>query len=119
MKLLLLIPLLALISCGPSIEEIEAREKAKADSIKKVTQVVQVSVPKIEKYFLASDFALIPGKIVGWAPLDNEIESWRCSGGDNPDGTIYIHIQDETGKVTVMICDYRAWVNLHTGDILK
>jgi len=125
---ILLACLIFMISCGPSMEEINAIEKAKSDAIEKskfdsINRVLEkqkiAAEEKNKKYFLANQFDLIPGKIVGWAPTDDEIEKWKCNGGTVPDRIIYIHIQDQYGMVTVMKCNQMAWINLHTGDILR
>ena len=121
-NIIYLLPIMFLLSCGPSAEEIETMKKIKADSIAAIQPVIVEEViqqPKIQAYFTASDFNLIPGKIVGWAPTDEVIEEFKSNGGDKADREIYIHIQSETGKITIMECDVKAWINLHTGDILK
>jgi plastocyanin len=117
------------MACGPSKEELDAWEKAKADSVAAVTQATQkaetekqqaiANQEKPKKYFLANQFDLIPGTIVGWAPTDETIFTWKCNGGTVPDRAIYIHIQDQYGMVTVMKCNHMAWINLHTGDVLR
>jgi hypothetical protein len=120
------------MACGPSKEELDAWEKAKQDSVTAATnreleaqkletekQQKVANDEKNKKYFLANQFDLIPGKIVGWAPQDEEILTWKCNGGAVPDRTIYIHIQDQYGMVTVLKCNHMAWLNLHTGDVLR
>jgi predicted Fe-S protein YdhL (DUF1289 family) len=129
---ILAVCLLFLMACGPSKEELDAWKKAKADSTAAVTaQMLEkqkqeteaqqkiVNDEKNKSYFLANQFDLVPGKVVGWAPSDGEIELWKSNGGTVPDRTIYIHIQDQYGMVTVMKCSHMAWLNLHTGDILR
>lgn len=120
------------MACGPSKEELDAWEKAKNDSIAAVKAKVELeqkaetekqqaiaNQEKTKKYFLANQFDLIPGTIVGWAPNDETIALWKSNGGTVPDRVIYIHIQDQYGMVTVMKCSHMAWINLHTGDVLR
>lgn len=126
------VSLIFLMACGPSKYELEMRELAKQDSITAANAALEAKQKaeiekqqkiaeeaKTKKYFLANQFDLIPGTIVGWAPKDEEIETWVCNGGKVANRTIYIHIQDAYGQVTVMPCSYMAWLNLHTGDVLR
>jgi hypothetical protein len=128
-----LITLTVFVSCGPSLEEIEAREKTKVDSAAAVNALLEkqkietenalkiAEEAKKKRYFLANQFDLIPGTIVGWAPTDETINKWEYNQADGkePKGKIYVHIQDSYGMVTVLPCSYRAWLNLHTGDVLR
>lgn len=126
MKKLLLLPLF-LIACGPSLEEIEAIEKRKHDSIEvvrteKLTDAIETLGPSDDdkpSYYSAAEFGLITGEVEMFAPTEEEIETWRSAGGEIPDGKIYIQIKSETGKITVMECEYKTWINIPVGSILK
>jgi hypothetical protein len=125
-KLFFILPLF-LIACGPSLEEIEAREKMKQDSILAVHQfdetekqeAVIKNLDDKESYYSAAEFGVMPGEVEMFAPTDEEIATWRSAGGEIPDGKIYIQIKSETGKITVMECDYKTWVNIPVGSTLK
>lgn len=132
MKTIVVILSLFLIACGPSKEELEAKLKRQADSTDAINALVASQKAETEKqekivreikprYFLANQFDLIPGTIVGWAPTDEAIGNWKVdeANGIEPKGKIYVHIQDTYGMITVMRCSYKAWLNLHTGDILR
>lgn len=120
--------LVSLVSCGPSkaeIEMLEIERQARVDSAIRQdsltdAQLNQIQVEQATDYYIASDFNLIPGIIVGWAPDEEVIQTWICSVRD---GTIYVHIQDSNGggAIKAIECDYKTWVNLHnsTVNILK
>lgn len=125
-KLLYILPLLILVSCGPSRKQIEAQLKLQADSISgvEVGEPVEPVEPvkeecKIKKYFIANDFKLTTGTVLDFTPSNEEVLTWECAGGTVKDRKIYIHIQDYSGMVTVMECDHRVWLNLYPGDVLK
>ncbi len=118
-KIIYLALVLGLVSCGPSSEEIAAYEQVKKDSLALIPQVDTIEEQKVQEYYLASDFGLIVGEVVKFEPSEEFIETWKSNGGEIPDGVIYIHIQHPDGRVSVMTCDNRAWLNLDTGDILK
>ena len=112
-----------LTSCTHSVTEkdteIETNNKiitqlqAELDSIK-ATKLE--SPPKAVSYFSAIDFNLTPGEVVAFAPTDEAVE------GANSKGVlidIYVHIKTESGLIKVMSIDYKGWLNLHPGDILK
>ena len=118
-----------IVSCGPSKEELDAqKERAKitADSIS--TALIKVledsTEPEVKEttsnrltFYNASDFKLVPGKIIKWAPSDDAVidegfktdKFFKC----------WVHLQQEDGSVKVMEVDEFAWRNLYTGDILK
>lgn len=117
-----------IVSCGPSREEIEsaiARRHAIADSISAsiVSRLEETSEPEVKEttkrltFYNASDFKLVPGKIIKWAPSDDAVieegfktdKFFKC----------WVHLQQEDGSVKVMEVDEFAWRNLYTGDILK
>lgn len=125
-KILFILPLF-LIACGPSLEEIEAREKKKQDSILMILQTEETdkqeavvkSIDDKESYYSAAEFGVITGEVEMFAPTDEEISTWRSAGGDITDGKIYIQIKSETGKISVMECDYKTWLNIPVGSTLK
>lgn len=126
LALLLLFPLF-LLACGPSIEQIEALEKAKFDSVEvsKVEKlnktVAKLTVHKNDKleYYSAAELGFVTGEVVMFAPENDVIETWRSAGGNKLDGKIYIQIRSESGKITIIECDYKTWVNIPVGSILK
>ena len=114
-----------IVSCGPSKEELDARNKYIADSISAsiVSRLEETSEPEVKEttkrltFYNASDFKLVPGKIIKWAPSDDAVieegfktdKFFKC----------WVHLQQEDGSVKVMEVDEFAWRNLYTGDILK
>jgi hypothetical protein len=121
MKLLLglLLATSVLTSCGPSREELEAREKFMSDSIQALgidTTLVKVSDGKVG-YYYASDFGLVPGKVIRWMPNDDEVIEAGFERDD--DYEVYIHILQSDGSVKVMKSTKYAWRNLYTGDVLR
>ena len=114
---------LVFISCGPTAKEKEVMEKARLDSLAADKELIINQSEKIKEpennYYLASEFGLISGKIVKFEPTDETIGEMRCAGGENLDEQIYIQIADENGKITVLPCDYKTWLNLPNGGVLK
>ena len=114
----LLLTTLVLTSCGPSREELMAREKMRADSLQALTTdtLVKVSDGKVG-YYYASDFGLVPGKVIRWMPNDDEVIEAGFERDD--DYEVYIHILQSDGSVKVMKSTKYAWRNLYTGDVLR
>jgi len=120
--------IIPIYSCGPCLEEKKFIEQAKLDSI----TLERERLNEIEKndssepissnqnsYYLASDFGLIPGEVVTFAPDNETVSEMKCAGGENPDTQIFIQIKEASGKITVLPCDYKTWLNLSEGAILK
>ena len=130
--ILIAISCLALISCGPSKEEIEARQRAIQDSIDAAQPSIDAekraadSIAQVAKnieyrrqkgYYLASEFGLVPGIVVDWSPQDDDYIQQQLDAGKPL--KIYIHIRQDDGAIRVLECDERTWHNIHTNDILK
>jgi hypothetical protein len=111
----------SLISCGPSLEEKAYLKQKKLDSLEliKDKEISEPVNPKQKGYYLAIDFGLIQGEVFDFSPTDETIELMECAGGENQDMQIYIKIQEVSGKITVLPCDYKTWLNLPKGAILK
>ena len=109
-------------SCGPSEEELEYRQKQINDSVAAIVvepEVAEVKevIPKRPTFYNASDFKLVPGTIIKWAPNDDD----KIEEGFKTDKFFkcWVHLQQEDGSVKVMEVDEFAWRNLYTGDVLK
>lgn len=129
-KIILSLSVFLVVACGPTREELEARNKFIKDSTASVTEAVRLDsismasfeevkeeVPERQAYYNAIDFKLIPGTIVKWAPGDDAVieegfkndKFFKC----------WVHIQQIDGSVKVMPVDEFTWHNLYTGDVLK
>lgn len=121
-KYLLLIGVIAVIfsACGPSKEELERRELARQDSIKTVADSAKTKSVKAPAYYSASDFGLVPGKIIRWTAGDGIADDQILDAEkEGKTFTIYVHIQQEDGTIKVMQASTYAWDNLYEGDMLK
>lgn len=122
MKQILLLSLILLASCGPSKEEVEAREKFRADSIEKLllSKEVKPEEPKVEeqpKYYLAAEYGLPAGKVIRYSPSSDFIADHSDGGTVNEQ--IYVHIQFEDGHVSTYPVEYKTWLVLREPAILK
>jgi hypothetical protein len=118
-----------IISCGPSKEKFEARQKFMADSIAQYETEVQPDIDSLEQvaknieyrrqkgHYIAADFGLVPGIVVNWSPQDDDYIQEQLDAKNQIH--IYIHIKQDDGAIKVIECDERTWHNIHTNDILK
>lgn len=119
--------LISLTSCGPSAAEKKKMEEKRRDSLAAIRDEstssnviaepnVNVSHSHGSKCYLASDFGLVPGVIVRWAPSDETLNAVP-EGQTYPD--IWVHVLQPNGIVKIIKTDEVVWKNLYTGDTLK
>tara|TARA_R110000803_G_scaffold207496_1_gene275458 strand:+ start:166 stop:591 length:426 start_codon:yes stop_codon:yes gene_type:complete len=89
-----------------SLEKRKAAEKQKE----------QPPTPTVSAYS-AENFNLPTGKVVKYSPSAAYIDD--MSPDNEVDFDIYIHIEDEDGMRTVHLTDYKTWLTLKVGSILK
>lgn len=120
--LILSLTSLILIACGPSLEQIEAREKFKLDSIEqfnilKNKILKDANKEEEQRFYFASDLGLPTGTIVSFAPTDEDIAS-KSEGGVCSE-PIYVSIVHDDGHISIHQTDYKTWVNVLNGSIIK
>lgn len=119
-KLLFIVSIL-LISCGPSLEQIEAYEKAKKDSIEAnnaVNNTLKENKSNSVKFYYSNELGGLPtGTLIAFAPTDEDItnksENGICSE------PIYASILHEDGSITIHETTYKVWLNVYTNSIIK
>lgn len=112
-----------LSGCGPSAEEMAAREQVKQDSIAQATlDAVTKPIATTTNAdntpahtYNASDFNLPVGIVVRWMPrtIPDDVD------GDSNFPEVYIHIKQADGIVRISRANWNIWQNLVTGDTLK
>ena len=116
MKNILISAVVLFAACTP-INNNKAKQ-LNLDSLRKDSiEKFKVVIPPIKPYYSAAEFSLPSGKIVRYAPDDDQVlEIWKTG---TPFPTVFIHIQNDTGLIQVRKVTYFAWKNLYVGDNLK
>lgn len=128
MKLIYLLLIIALISCGKTNEQLATEEKAKQDSIMNIAanhamsrlvdaadgRLIQSAVYENAKHiYMAVDYGLIPGIIVRQTPRD-----WDGST-PFPTDIACFHIRQPNGIVKTVPINEQIWTVLYIGDSLQ